>query len=94
MLYLAHKKLKGKIRFVPFGSMMPTSVGQQEGSRRLQVATRGGSGRLQEPVLLGPSGKPVVKMFVFAPSQYYDFVSQVPLHASAWLLYDVLCYMY
>lgn len=43
----------------------------------MQVAANVGTERLHGPVLLGPSGKPVVKMFVFAPSQYYDFISQV-----------------
>ena len=50
----------------------------------LQVAARVGTERLREPVLLGPTGKPVVKMFVFAPSQYYDFTAQVCAHTSAW----------
>lgn len=50
----------------------------------LQVAARVGTERLREPVLLGLTGKPVVKMFVFAPSQCYDFTSQVCAHTSAW----------
>lgn len=31
---------------------------------------------LKGPVLLGPGGKPVVKLFLFAPADAYDFISQ------------------
>eukprot|EP00892_Ulva_mutabilis_P012387 jgi/Ulvmu1/9520/UM053_0008.1 len=42
----------------------------------LQVAAPVGTSRLQSPVLLGPGGKPAVKLFIFAPAECYDFVSQ------------------
>jgi hypothetical protein len=48
----------------------------------LQVAANIGKDRLKGPVLLGPSGRPVVKMFVFAPAQFYDLMSQVQKTAS------------
>lgn len=33
-------------------------------------------------MLLGPGGNPVVKLFIFAPAECYDFVSQVCLPAA------------
>jgi hypothetical protein len=50
----------------------------------VQVAANVGTERLHRPVLLGPSGKPIVKMFVFAPSEFYDFVSQVLRAPAYW----------
>lgn len=44
-----------------------------------QVAAPVGTDRLEAPVLLGPGGKPAVKLFIFAPAECYDFVSQVRL---------------
>lgn len=41
-----------------------------------------GTDRLKAPVLLGPGGNPVVKLFIFAPAECYDFVSQVCLPAA------------
>jgi hypothetical protein len=31
---------------------------------------------LKGPILRGPSGKPVVKLFIFAPPEYYDVIAQ------------------
>lgn len=42
----------------------------------LQVAAPIPGTRLQAPVLLGPSGKPVVKLFIFATKHHYDFITQ------------------
>jgi hypothetical protein len=43
---------------------------------KLQVAAPLAEASLVEPVLRGPSGRPVVKIFLFAPAEAYDFISQ------------------
>ena len=52
------------------------ALARRDECARLQVAAPVGTERLKSPVLLGPGGKPAVKLFIFAPAQCYDFVSQ------------------
>lgn len=42
----------------------------------LQVAGALSLKTLKRPVLIGPGGKPVVKLFLFAPAEAYDMISQ------------------
>ena len=42
----------------------------------MQVAAPLDAASLVGPVLLGPTGKPVVKLFLFAPAEHYDLIAQ------------------
>lgn len=42
----------------------------------VQVAAPLNKDSLKGPVLIGPGGNPVVKLFIFAPAEYYDLIAQ------------------
>ena len=49
---------------------------QHTGEYRENATEGGGSEEGIHPRLLGPNGKPIVKLFVFAPRDAYEFICQ------------------
>lgn len=60
----------------PYTGAMEISNPKPMQPQKVQVATPVDERRLTAPVLRGPTGKPVVKLFLFAPAESYDLIAQ------------------